>query len=74
MESFHIYNVDALCPPSGLLYGLQYSTQLAEENDAVEQIKGRRPGTPYANGFAFVVANPPYGATLSPDLQGHAAP
>jgi hypothetical protein len=65
LESFHIYNVDALLPPSGLLYSLQYSTQLAEENDAVEQIKGRRPGSPYALGFAFVVANPPYGADLS---------
>ena len=46
LESFHIYNIDALSPPSGLLYNLQYSTQLAEENDAVEQIKGRRPAPP----------------------------
>jgi type I restriction-modification system DNA methylase subunit len=69
LESFHIYNVDALSPPSGLLHSLHYSTQLAEESEEVEQIKGRRPGSPYANGFAFVAANPPYGATLSPSYK-----
>lgn len=65
LERFHIYNVDALAPPSGLFYNLQYDTRLAEENDQVDQIKRREPGKPYANGFAFVVANPPYGATVS---------
>jgi len=35
----------------------------------VDQIKSRSPNTPYENGFAFVVANPPYGATISREYQ-----
>lgn len=65
LDRFHVYNVDALAPSSGLFYNIQYDTRLAEENDQVDQIKRRAPNTPYANGFAFVVANPPYGASLS---------
>src|SRR5712692_761451 len=65
IERFHIYNVDALARPTGGYYYPHFSTLLAEENDYVDQIKRRAHGTPYANGFAFVVANPPYGATLS---------
>jgi hypothetical protein len=65
IERFHIYNVDALSRPTGRNYYTHFNTLLAEENDNVEQIKSRAPGTPYANGFAFVVANPPYGAKLS---------
>ncbi len=65
IQRFHIYNVDALTRPTGRYYYTHFNTLLAEENDAVEQIKSRAPNTPYAHGFAFVVANPPYGATLS---------
>ncbi|HVB26193.1 MAG TPA: N-6 DNA methylase [Ktedonobacteraceae bacterium] len=65
VERFHIYNVDALTRPTGRYYYTHFNTLLAEENDYVEQIKSRAADTPYANGFAFVVANPPYGATLS---------
>jgi type I restriction enzyme M protein len=65
IERFHIYNVDALARPTGRNYYTHFNTLLAEENDHVEQIKSHAPDTPYANGFAFVVANPPYGATLS---------
>jgi len=65
IERFHIYNVDALARPTGRYYYTHFNTLLAEENDYVDQIKRRAHGTPYANGFAFVVANPPYGATLS---------
>ncbi len=65
IQRFHIYNVDALARPTGRYYYMHFNTLLAEENDAVEQIKSRTPQTPYTNGFAFVVANPPYGATLS---------
>ncbi|MHB8598832.1 MAG: N-6 DNA methylase [Ktedonobacteraceae bacterium] len=65
VERFHVYNVDALTRPTGRYYYTHFNTLLAEENDHVEQIKSRATDTPYANGFAFVVANPPYGATLS---------
>ncbi len=65
LQRFHIYNVDALARPTGMYYYMNFNTLLAEESDQVEQIKSRAPGTPYANGFAYVVANPPYGATLS---------
>jgi len=65
IERFHIYNVDALARPTGRYYYIHFSTLLAEENDQVEQIKSRAPHTPYAGGFAYVVANPPYGAALS---------
>ncbi len=64
-QRFYIYNVDALARPTGMYYYMNFNTLLAEESDQVEQIKSRAPGTPYANGFAYVVANPPYGATLS---------
>ncbi len=67
LQRFHIYNVDALTRPTGMHYYVYFNTLPVEENDQVDQIKARRPGTPYANGFAFVVANPPYGAKLSDD-------
>jgi hypothetical protein len=35
----------------------------------VDQIKSRSPNTPYENGFAFVVANPPYGAKFSDEYK-----
>jgi type I restriction enzyme M protein len=69
IERFHIYNVDALARPTGRYYYTHFSTLLAEENDVVEQIKSRAPNSPYANGFAYVVANPPYGATLSDEYK-----
>lgn len=65
LKPFHIYNVDALARPGGTYYYLNINMLLAEENDQVNQIKSRAADTPYAQGFAFVVANPPYGATLS---------
>ena len=63
IERFHIYNVDALAQPSGVFPVA--STLLAAENQIVEHIKARTPGSPFAGGFQFVVANPPYGAILS---------
>ena len=69
IERFHIYNVDALARPTGRYYYTHFSTLLAEENDVVEQIKSRAPNSPFANGFAYVVANPPYGATLSDEYK-----
>ncbi|MBV9688758.1 MAG: N-6 DNA methylase [Ktedonobacteraceae bacterium] len=69
LQRFHIYNVDALTPPTGMLYYSYFNTLLAEENDQVDQIKSRKPDTPYELGFAFVVANPPYGASLSDDYK-----
>lgn len=69
IERFHIYNVDALSRPTGRYYYTHFSTLLAAENDVVEQIKRRAPNSPYANGFAYVVANPPYGATLSDEYK-----
>lgn len=65
LEPFHIYNVDSLAKPTGAYRYALFNTLLAEENDLVDQIKGRAPGTPYSSGFAFIVANPPYGAELS---------
>ena len=65
LRPFHIYNVDALARPAGRYYYAHFNTLMAEENKEVDQIKRREPGTPYASGFAFVVANPPYGAKLS---------
>lgn len=62
---FHVYNVDALSRSTGTRQYLRFNTLLAEESDVVDQIKARSEGTPYAQGFAFVVANPPYGARLS---------
>lgn len=69
LEPFHIYNVDALARPEHNYYSAVYSTLLADELQEVDQIKSRAPGTPHANGFAFVVANPPYGATLTDDYK-----
>ncbi len=65
LERFHIYNVDALAVPSRTYFYAQVGSLMAEERDEVEQIKGRTPGTVYAGGFHFVVANPPYGAKLT---------
>ncbi len=65
LERFNIYNVDALARPSGVYYFMNLNTLQAEENDQVNKIKSRALDTPYAQGFAFVVANPPYGAALS---------
>lgn len=65
IQRFHIYNVDALARPTGTYRSLMFNTLIAEESDQVDQIKSRSPNTPYENGFAFVVANPPYGALLS---------
>ncbi len=66
LRRFHVYNVDALARPRGMrFYQVAYDTALAAERDEADRIKRREPGTPHANGFAFVVANPPYGATLS---------
>lgn len=65
IQRFHIYNVDALARPAGTYRFALFNTLIAEESDQVDQIKSRSPNTPYANGFAFVVANPPYGAKLS---------
>ncbi len=69
IERFHIYNVDALARPTGTYRSLMFNTLIAEESDQVDQIKSRSPNTPYANGFAFVVANPPYGASLSDEYK-----
>ena len=65
LAPFHVYNVDALARPSGtgMFFHAHFHTRLAEESDRVEQIK-RRQGD-YATGFAYVVANPPYGARLT---------
>ncbi len=69
IQRFHIYNVDALARPTGTYRSLMFNTLIAEESDQVDQIKSRSPNTPYANGFAFVVANPPYGASLSDEYK-----
>lgn len=69
LQRFHIYNVDALARPSGMYAYARFNMLLADENDEVDRIKRREPGTAYANGFAFVVANPPYGAALSDDYK-----
>jgi type I restriction enzyme M protein len=65
LKPFHIYNVDALTRPNDIYYYINFHTLPAEENDEVNRIKTRSADGPYAQGFAFVVANPPYGATLS---------
>jgi len=69
IQRFHIYNVDALARPTGSYRSLMFNTLIAEESDQVDQIKSRSPNTPYENGFAFVVANPPYGASISREYQ-----
>jgi type I restriction-modification system DNA methylase subunit len=69
IQRFHIYNVDALARPTGAYRSLMFNTLIAEESDQVDQIKSRSPNTIYENGFAFVVANPPYGASLSDEYK-----
>jgi hypothetical protein len=69
IQRFHIYNVDALARPSGSYRFALFNTLIAEESDQVDQIKSRSSNTPYANGFAFVVANPPYGAQFSDEYK-----
>lgn len=69
IKRFHIYNVDALARPTGTYRSLMFNTLIAQESDLVDQIKSRSPNTPYTNGFAFVVANPPYGASLSDEYK-----
>jgi type I restriction-modification system DNA methylase subunit len=69
LERFHIYNEDALTNPTSLFSYSRYQTRLVEESAEADQIKRRAPGTPYASGFAFIVANPPYGAALSDDYK-----
>ena len=69
IQRFHIYNVDALARPTGSYWSLMFNTLIAEESDQVDQIKSRSPNTIYEDGFAFVVANPPYGASISREYQ-----
>jgi type I restriction enzyme M protein len=69
IQRFHIYNIDALARPTGTYRSLMFNTLIAEESDQVDQIKSRSANTPYTNGFAFVVANPPYGASISGEYQ-----
>lgn len=69
LQRFHIYNVDALSPASGVLYYARANTLMAEELDVVDRIKDRK--DEYATGFGWVVANPPYGAKLTEDYKGH---
>ena len=69
IQRFNIYNVDALARPTGAYRSLMFNTLIAEEGDLVDQIKSRSPNTPYENGFAFVVANPPYGAKFSDEYK-----
>ena len=69
IQRFNIYNVDALARPTGAYRSLMFNTLIAEESDLVDQIKSRSPNTPYKNGFAFVVANPPYGAKFSDEYK-----
>ena len=63
LQRFHIYNVDALAPSSNILRYARANTLMAEELDVVDSIKARQDR--YAPGFAWVVANPPYGAGLT---------
>lgn len=69
LERFHIYNEDALASPSAMFSYGRSQVGLAEESAEADQIKRRAPGTKYANGFAYVVANPPYGAKISDDYK-----
>ena len=69
LERFHIYNEDALTNPTDMFSYSRFQSRLAEESAEADQIKRRAPGTSYANGFAFIVANPPYGASLSDDYK-----
>jgi type I restriction enzyme M protein len=63
LQRFHVYNVDALSPASGILYYARANTLMATEMDVVDRIKDRK--EEYATGFSWVVANPPYGAGLT---------
>jgi type I restriction enzyme M protein len=65
LERFHVYNVDALTKPSQTYFYAQMGSLMAQEQDEVQRIKGRTSNTPYALGFAYVVGNPPYGASLT---------
>ena len=67
LERFHIYNVDALAPASGTLYYLRTDTLMAAEMDVVDRLKSRQ--AEYTGGFRWVVANPPYGASLTDKYQ-----
>ncbi|NNJ10998.1 N-6 DNA methylase [Chloroflexales bacterium ZM16-3] len=69
LERFHIYNEDALTSPTAMFSYSRFQSRLAEESAEADQIKRRAPGTSYANGFAFVIANPPFGASLSDDYK-----
>ncbi len=63
LQRFHVYNVDALAPGGNILRYARANTLMAEELDVVDRIKRRH--EEYASGFAWVVANPPYGAKLT---------
>jgi len=69
IDRFNIFNVDALARPTGSYRSLMFNTLIARDSDRADQIKSRSPNTPYANGFAFIVANPPYGASLSDEYK-----
>ncbi|MBV9866229.1 MAG: N-6 DNA methylase [Abitibacteriaceae bacterium] len=69
INRFNVYNVDALTRATGMLHAARFGSLMAEESDEVDDIKSRRPGSPHANGFAFVVANPPYLTALSADYK-----
>jgi len=63
LQRFHVYNVDALAPSGGVLYFTRANTLMAEEMEVVDRIKGRQ--DEYQTGFGWVVANPPYGASVT---------
>lgn len=63
LQRFHVYNVDALAPASDIAYFARTNTLMAEEMDVVDRLKGRR--EEYETGFGWVIANPPYGASLT---------
>ena len=63
LKRFHVYNVDALSPSSGIFYFARANTLMAEDMEVVDRIKGRQ--EEYGAGFGWVVANPPYGAGLT---------
>lgn len=68
LERFHIYNVDALARPNRTYFSAQSGiTLMAEERDEVERLKNL--DSPYEAGFAFVLGNPPYGASLTEDYK-----
>ncbi len=66
LQRFHIYNVDALTLSTRSYFTAQTgATLMREERDEVERIKDRTQGSEYATGFAFILGNPPYGASLT---------